>query len=164
MVVNWFILSLFLGCSGGVYVHTVQTIHDLDQGKDHAVAFTALLSKHTKVGGAEVVKYDTVLTNVGGAYVPSTGIFTAPYKGIYTISCSLLSRPSNSVHLNIIKNGKALALLYSASGTYPLASQTLQLLLEKGDKIWIQNQSNQAAELHDHNAYNIFSGALITRM
>lgn len=129
-------------------------------GKDQAVAFTALLSKVTTLGSKEVVKYDTVLTNVGGA----TGIFTAPYKGIYTISCSLMSRPSNSVHLNIMKNGNALALLYSASGTYPLASQTLQLLLEKGDKIWIQNYNTKTAKMHDHNAFNVFSGVLITRM
>lgn len=133
-------------------------------GNDQAVAFTALLSKVTTLGSKEVVKYDTVLTNVGGAYVPSTGIFTAPYKGIYTISCSLMSSPSNFVHLNIMKNGNALALLYSASGTYPLASQTLQLLLEKGDKIWIQNYNTKTAKMHDHNAFNVFSGVLITRM
>lgn len=63
-----------------------------------------------------------------------------------------------------MKNGKALAILYSASKTYPLAAQTLQLLLEKGDKIWIQNYNTRAAELHDHNAFNVFSGVLITRM
>lgn len=72
----------------------------------NAVAFTAILSRDTTVGGKEVVKYDRVLTNVGGAYKSSTGIFTAPYKGIYTISCSLLSSTSNSVHLDITKNGK----------------------------------------------------------
>eukprot|EP00105_Crassostrea_gigas_P045210 XP_019929358.1 PREDICTED: complement C1q-like protein 4 [Crassostrea gigas] len=181
MVVFWFLLGLlFLGCSDGVYVHTVQTIHDFGQckdkdtvqtihnlgqaGKDQAVAFTAMLSKVTTLGSKEVVKYDTVLTNVGGAYVSSTGIFTAPYKGIYTISCSLMSSPSNYVHLNIMKNGNALAILYSASGSYPLAAQTLQLLLEKGDKIWIQNYNTQTAKLHDNNAYNVFSGALIIRM
>ncbi|XP_052678078.1 complement C1q-like protein 4 isoform X3 [Crassostrea angulata] len=170
MVVFWFLLGLlFLGCSDGVYVHTVQTIHDFGQckdkaGKDQALAFTALLSKVTTLGSKGVVKYDTVLTNVGGAYVPSTGVLTAPHKGIYTISCSLMSNPVNAVHLNIMKNGNALSTLYSASGTYPLAAQTLQLLLEKGDKIWIQNQNTQTAKLHDHNAYNVFSGALITRM
>ena len=64
-----------------------------------AVAFTALLSKHTDVSSRAVVKYDRILSNVGGAYHPSTGIFTAPYKGVYRISCSLMSNLSNNVHL-----------------------------------------------------------------
>lgn len=130
----------------------------------NAVAFTAILSRDTTVGGKEVVKYDRVLTNVGGAYKSSTGIFTAPYKGIYTISCSLLSSTSNSVHLDITKNGKKISIIYAASGTFPHSAQTLQLLLNKGDKIWIQNHSGNKASLHDHGSYNLFSGVLITQL
>ena len=129
-----------------------------------AVAFTALVSKDTTVGSKAVVKYDRVLSNVGGAYHPSTGIFTAPYKGVYTISCSLLSDPSNSVHLQITKNGSKVSILYSASSTHPHAGQTLQLLLNKGDKIWIQNVYSKLAKRHDHGSYNLFSGVLITRL
>ena len=81
--------------------------------KGHAVAFTAILSKHTVVSSKAIVKYDHILSNVGGAYHPSTGIFTAPYKGIYSISCSLLSETSNDVHLQITKNGAKMSILYS---------------------------------------------------
>ena len=122
------------------------------------------MSKDTTVGSKAVVKYNRVLSNVGGAYHPSTGIFTAPYKGVYSISCSLLSSTSNSVHLEIIKNGSKMSILYSASSTYPHAGQTLQLLLNEGDKIWIQNVNSVVAKLHDHGSYNLFSGALISRL
>ena len=132
--------------------------------KGHAVAFTALLSKHTDVSSKAVVKYDHILSNVGGSYHPSTGIFTAPYKGIYSISCSLLSDSSNDVHLQITKNGSKMSILYSGTSTYPHAGQTLQLMLNKGDKIWIQNYNSKVAKLHDYSAYNVFSGALITRL
>lgn len=111
-----------------------------------------------------MVKYDSLLTNVGGAYDKSTGIFTAPYRGIYTISCSLLSSTSNYVHLDIMKNGKKISIVYSASGTNPHSAQTLQLLLDKGDNIWIQNHSGNKASLHDHGSYNLFSGVLITQI
>lgn len=130
----------------------------------NAVAFSAILSKDITVGGKEVVKYDSLLTNVGGAYDKSTGIFTAPYKGIYTISCSLLPSTSNYVHLDIMKNGKKLSIVYSASGTNPHSAQTLQLLLNKGDNIWIQNHNGNKASLHDHGSYNLFSGVLITHL
>ena len=122
------------------------------------------MSKDITVGSKAVVKYDRVLSNVGGAYHPSTGIFTAPYNGVYSISCSLLSDPSNYVHLQIIKNGSKMSILYSATSTHPHAGQTLQLLLNKGDKIWIQNRNSAVAKLHDHGSYNLFSGALITRL
>ena len=109
-------------------------------------------------------EYDRILSNVGGAYHLSTGTFTAPFKGVYSISCCLMSDPSNSIHLQITKNGSKLSILYSASSTHPHAGQTLQLLLNKGDKIWIQNVNSVVAKLNDHGSYNLFSGALITKL
>ncbi|XP_061186390.1 complement C1q-like protein 4 [Saccostrea echinata] len=125
-------------------------------------AFTAKLSKGTTLSGHEVVKYDHVLTNLGGAYNPKSGIFIAPYDGLYTISGTLMSQPSNSVHLRIIKNGLKMAILYSACKTYPQSGQTLHLLLNKGDRVWIQKGSWKIAKLHDHGSYNLFSVILIT--
>eukprot|EP00105_Crassostrea_gigas_P028997 XP_011450801.1 PREDICTED: complement C1q-like protein 4 [Crassostrea gigas] len=161
------ILTLILTCSDCLYIHHVNTFQNLVQGEKGyraAVALTAVLSKDTTVGSQGVVKYDTVLTNVGGAYVPSTEIFTAPYKGIYTISCSLMSQPSNAVHVQITKNGTKLSVLYSASSTYPQSGQTLHLLLKKADKIWIQNITGKTAEFHDRGQYNLFSGSLVTKL
>lgn len=110
------------------------------------------------------MKYDSVLTNVGGAFQPSTGIFTAPCKGIYAFSCSLMSDPSNAVYLEMMKNGKKLSIVYAASGTNPQSAQTLHLLLNKGDKIWIQNYNRSKATIHDHGSYNLFSGSLIAKV
>ncbi|XP_062607930.1 EMILIN-1-like [Saccostrea cucullata] len=125
------------------------------------VAFTAKLSKDIIVTAHGIVKYDQVLTNWGGAYNPTTGIFTAPYNGLYTISGTLLSHPMNSVHLKIVRNGIKMSLLLSSSKTHPQSGQTLHLLLNKGDRVWIQNANNVAARLHDHGSYNLFSGVLI---
>lgn len=122
------------------------------------------MSKDTTVGSEGVVKYDRVLINKGGVYQPSTGIFTVPYDGIYTVPCSLMSNPSNHVHVNSMKNGTKLSVLFSASGTHPHSGQTLQLVLKKGDKIWIQNRNKQTAQFHDHSSYNLYSGALLTKL
>ncbi|XP_055999791.1 complement C1q subcomponent subunit A-like isoform X2 [Ostrea edulis] len=128
------------------------------------VAFTALLSKHTTVGAYAVVKYDRVLTNWGGAYQPTTGVFTAPYNGLYSISCTLMSDPINYAHASITKNGKKMSVVFSNTKTYPHASQTLQLLLNKGDKIWIQNRNGRKTIFHDHGYSNVFSGFLIDEL
>ena len=130
------------------------------------MAFTALLSKDTTVKKLSIVKYDLVLTNWGNAYQPSTGEFTAPYNGLYSISCSMMAYPDNAVHVAIKRNGEKLSIVYSHSTTWPHASQTLQLNLTEGDQITIQNYKQKAAKLHDNfgGSYNIFSGFLITEI
>nr|XP_034306794.1 EMILIN-1-like [Crassostrea gigas] len=159
------VLFSVMTSTGALYINTVQKFEYIRQGGNGpAVAFTALLSKHTTVSSHGVVKYDNVLTNVGGAYEPSTGIFTAPYRGIYTISCILMSHPSNYVHLRLTMNNKKLSIVYSGPKTHPHSGQTLQLLVNKGDKIWVQNENDQTAKLNDHGSYNVFSGVLIKKI
>ena len=129
--------------------------------KTPTVAFTALLSTDTTIGPPAILKYDHVVTNWGGAYQPTTGIFTAPYDGLYSISCSLMSHPSNYVHLEMMKNSQRISIVFPTSKTYPQASQTLHLILNKGDRIWMQNYNNQNAKIRDWKVHNVFSGILI---
>ena len=129
--------------------------------KTPVVAFTAMLSKDTTIGPFATLKYDHVVTNWGGAYRPTTGIFTAPYDGLYSISCTLMSHPSNHVHLEMMKNSQRISIVFSNSKTYPQASQTLHLILNKGDRIWMQNHNEQNAIVYDWRVYNVFSGILI---
>ena len=129
--------------------------------KTPTVAFTAMLSNDTTLGPRAILKYDHVVTNLGGAYQPTTGIFTAPYDGLYSMSCTLMSHPSNYVHLAMMKNGQSISLVFSNSNTFPQVSQTLHFILNKGDRIWMQNHNNQTAKIHDWKVYNVFSGILI---
>lgn len=140
------------------FLHKVQ--------RSPVVAFTALLSTNTKVQRGAVVKYDNVVTNCGGAYQPATGIFTAPYDGLYSFSCSLMTQPFNAAHVNMIKNGKIMSTLHSdnSKSTYPQSSLTLYLVLKKGDRVWMQNYKNTDALLHEYLGYNVFTGALIKDM
>ena len=124
--------------------------------KSPVVAFTA-----KSIASRVAVKYDHVVTNWGGAYQPSTGIFTAPYDGLYSISCTLMSDKSNTVYLEMVKNGERLSMVCAAPYTYPQSSQTLHLILNKGDRVWMQNWHSHSATIHDFNVYNVFSGILI---
>ena len=104
------------------------------------------------LGSRAVAKYDCILSNVGGSFYPSTGIFIAPYKGVNSISCSLMSDASNNVHLTFYKEW--------CKNVHPVfIKKTRNLtpdrpfsycLLSKGDKIWIQNRNARVARLHDH--------------
>ena len=138
-----------------------ERIHSILGSKTPVVALTSMLSKDTTIGPRALLKYDHVVTNWGGAYQPTTGIFTAPYDGLYSISCTMMSSSSNYVHLEMMKNGQRISIVFSNAKTYPQASQTLHLILNKGDRIWMQNHNNHNANMHDWKEYNVFSGILI---
>ena len=139
----------------------ILTFYDISGSRSPVVAFTALLSNDTTIGPRAVLKYDQVVTNLGGAYQPTTGTFTAPYDGLYSISCTLMSHPSNVVPLEMVKNGQRISMLYSGAKTYPQSAQTLHLILNKGNQIWMQNYYKHTVTIHDLNVYNVFSGILI---
>ncbi|XP_071315947.1 complement C1q-like protein 4 [Trachinotus anak] len=51
-----------------------------------------------------VVKYDTVITNIGDAYSPATGLFTAPEAGVYYFSFSYSAKGNKPSKLVLRKN------------------------------------------------------------
>ena len=55
------------------------------------------------------------MTNWGGAYDPSTGIFSTPYNGLYSISFTLMVHPNNDVRLEAVKNEERIVMVYTAS-------------------------------------------------
>jgi hypothetical protein len=65
---------------------------------DHqALAFMAQLSKNlVNPPQHTVVVFDSVLTNAGDAYKPSSGVFLAPVNGTYTIHLVASSPPKKT--------------------------------------------------------------------
>ncbi|XP_076455205.1 uncharacterized protein LOC143289883 [Babylonia areolata] len=83
--------------------------------KPKQVAFSARYSKsqtYISVGKSGTLKYDTVVTNIGNRFSPSTGIFTAPYAGVYTFYASLRSSNTHGyIVLGIFKSSTQLVML-----------------------------------------------------
>jgi hypothetical protein len=128
------------------------------------VAFTAILSKSISLGSNEIIKYDKVITNVGKAYTPSTGIFLVPLSGIYTVSVSMMGDPTNKIHLQLERNGSELLRLYTGgTGSYELASQTINVELTRGDRVWVQRWKNTGQKLYG-TCYNVFSAAFLNHI
>ncbi|CAG2236625.1 unnamed protein product [Mytilus edulis] len=57
----------------------------------------------------EPFKFVNVWTNIGNAYDPSTGIFTAPYPGLYHFSSVDLSISGENLNLKLVHNNKPTA-------------------------------------------------------
>ncbi|KAI4898407.1 hypothetical protein NFI96_023065, partial [Prochilodus magdalenae] len=80
--------------------------------------------------------YQHAFTNIGSAYDPNTGIFTAPVRGVYYFSFVAFNPYDHSTGLSLMKNGQhVVSVSDNAPGvdTEDTASNAASLLLEKGD-------------------------------
>lgn len=107
------------------------------------VVFHAELGSYKTYQKGSIWIYDKVNTNVGNAYDPSTGKFTAPTNGIYQFNWYTLSDPKATSHAGLFVNGeiKARQASNNSGGSYQLitAGSSIALLLSKGDEVYIRD-------------------------
>ncbi|XP_076847115.1 uncharacterized protein LOC143492616 [Brachyhypopomus gauderio] len=137
---------------------------DIDRPK---VAFSAALTASLgSFSSMTNVVYSRVITNVGGAYSPKTGMFTAPVRGVYYFrftSCSGNSGYYSGVFL--YKNqDKLLGLhMYNNGNKVRYFTGGLTLHMEPGDLVHIRLPQGYKLYETDTNL-NTFSGFLIFTM
>ncbi|XP_056002423.1 complement C1q-like protein 4 [Ostrea edulis] len=127
-----------------------------------AIGFSARLSRSVYLGNGQAVKYDRVITNYGNGYNKWTGHFTAPRKGLYLFSCSIMAGRKTLIHIEIVKNGRRISAIFANDSGFDQSSQTVVLFLKRGDSVWTR-QRDRGRHLHDHVGYNMFTGVLISK-
>ncbi|XP_073695365.1 uncharacterized protein [Garra rufa] len=138
------------------------------ENKDRQIAFSASLMQsgggHTGPFTTDItLTYRNVFTNIGNAYNPITGIFTAPLKGVYMFRISLYANGNQATPstVYIIKNGERLVVAhgYQAGGAVN-SSNGVVLLLEVGDVVYVSLRSGKWI-YDDSNNHSTFSGYLL---
>nr|XP_034300409.1 complement C1q-like protein 4 isoform X2 [Crassostrea gigas] len=123
---------------------------------------------HAEMGSNKTYKesiwvYDRVVTNVGNAYNPSTGKFTAPTDGIYQFNWYTLSDPKTWSHAGLFVNGqiKARQAANNQGGDiqWLTAGSSMALPLKKGDVVCIMDIHGGTAILRSQ--WTAFGGVLI---
>ncbi|TDH05343.1 hypothetical protein EPR50_G00143640 [Perca flavescens] len=110
--------------------------------------------------------YKHVPTNIGNAYNPTTGVFTAPVRGVYHFEWHLTAEGDGS-HASggwLVKNLQNLfvAWEYQAAG-FMSSSNGVMLLLEVGDVVFVRLAANTLA--FDNGSHpTTFSGFLLFPM
>ncbi|KAI9519610.1 hypothetical protein NQZ68_026815 [Dissostichus eleginoides] len=130
------------------------------------VAFSAGLTDAGLVGAFNIaitLKFSKVFTNIGRAYNPTTGIFTAPVKGAYFFRFNLWGNKGSAytaVELYHNTQMKMKLYDYNDGAGFVSASNVILLELEKGDVVYIVLPSTNP--IFD-DLYNriIFSGFLL---
>ena len=125
-------------------------------------AFVAALKTHPFAlkGIDDVVKFDDVRVNRGQGYNPSTGIFTAPRKGLYHFSCMIMSHGFHEVHYQLNKNDAVYINGYSNKSGHATSTISDVVEMKKGDRVFIKHRNSKSQEITgDHNSS--FSGYFI---
>ncbi|XP_061195632.1 uncharacterized protein LOC133203846 [Saccostrea echinata] len=108
-----------------------------------AVVFNAAISKTLDLQRNTPVNvvYDTVLYQIGNAYNPLNGFFTAPSGGLYVFSWTTLVAARKIFDAELLVNGKRKGLgncNNEGNPSYENCANTIPLVLELGDEVNIR--------------------------
>ncbi|XP_074478222.1 complement C1q-like protein 2 isoform X2 [Sebastes fasciatus] len=128
------------------------------------LAFSAGLSTSGKIGPFNTetpLVYTRVFTNIGGAYNPITGIFTAPVKGVYYFRfTSFNNKKDEWMAVNLYHDSQRILHNSEKALGHTLFSNALILQLEQGGLVHMRLHQN-CGLYDDRNSLNTFSGFLL---
>ena len=125
------------------------------------LAFSATLSKGFTPAMNEIIKFDSIKTNIGGYYSPKTGVFTVPRPGLYMLSATVMSASGKHLHCVLLVNDVMSARLFGTN--YSTGSLNTVLQLKKGDRVFIKKdpKKSKPSQYIYGQHYSMFSGYLI---
>ncbi|XP_059207734.1 complement C1q-like protein 2 isoform X2 [Centropristis striata] len=129
------------------------------------VAFYTALTSAGYVGPFNsdmTLKYNKVFTNIGSAYSPSTGVFTAPVRGVYYFQFTLCGNHTGLMGVYVYKNNQRIMynVEWKEETLYKYFTNSVVLELVKGDKINLVLPSTYSL-FDDGDNHSTFSGALL---
>ncbi|XP_048011395.1 uncharacterized protein LOC125245015 isoform X1 [Megalobrama amblycephala] len=147
---------------------TLSQVELRKENRDREIAFSASLmesgSGYIGPFTTEItLTYRNVFTNIGNAYNPITGIFTAPLKGAYMFRVSVYGHAGTAASVYIIKNGEKVVSAHDHQAQNPDAlnsSNGVVLILEVGDVVYVRLWSGRRI-YENQNIHNTFSGFLL---
>ncbi|XP_060591225.1 uncharacterized protein LOC132746164 [Ruditapes philippinarum] len=129
------------------------------------IAFTAGVSVDNlhNLGEHQSIIFDRVITNIGNAYRPHTGIFNVPVKGAYAITLTMTVEPNKLQRLELVVDGGSTYYISAGQAdARDYTSTTKQWILElhTASEVWVRKVGAAYTDLHG-NMDTIISGYLL---
>ncbi|XP_053199468.1 complement C1q-like protein 3 isoform X2 [Scomber japonicus] len=149
-------------------INCVSQIAELKNEERTKVIFSVTTSGSGAVGPFNTettLIYRAVITNIGDAYSPSTGIFTAPVAGFYYFSIFCHAGGHNRVQLFLYKNNQYIVEVYdheSASDTADNGGNAVFVQLQQGDQVYVRLGAN--THVWGDGTTTTFNGFLVSQI
>ncbi|XP_059181501.1 heavy metal-binding protein HIP-like [Centropristis striata] len=136
-----------------------------ENAEEPKVAFYTALTDAGHVGPFNTditLKYSKVFTNIGDAYSPNTGFFTAPVRGVYYLQFTAFGNQVGDMGVNVYKNNQKIMYNwdYKEQGGVEQLTNSVVLELMAGDEIHLVLPAGLSL-FDNSNNYSTFSGALL---
>ncbi|XP_048770964.2 collagen alpha-1(X) chain-like [Ostrea edulis] len=130
------------------------------------VAFSARSGDTSGISNGFILKFNTVLTNLGNHYNPTDGIFIAPVHGLYMFHWTMNCYTSGSNHCgtSLRVNSALKGQIYSGedgSGYHHTGSNTVIVEVQAGQHVWIQTTSWSNVRIY---TWSSFAGCLLSML
>lgn len=103
-------------------------------------------------------------TNLGQGYNNKDGKFTAPEKGFYYFTSTLVSVHNKDLHVLMMKNKNVIGYGHGARGQAEVGSVNAVIELGKGDVAEIVHDARQGGQTIYGEGFSSFPGYLITNL
>ncbi|KAH3856535.1 complement C1q-like protein 4 [Dreissena polymorpha] len=133
-------------------------------GSATSVAFQAFLSKNVAFPQISVVIFDVVPVNLGNAYNPITGIFTAPVNGTYLFAMSIGNPTGKPSTIRMKKNQEYIAYAFAGwTSGWDQGSQTTVVRMSVGDVMFVEGENHVSGNALEFGKHSSMTGTLINK-
>ncbi|KAL3891950.1 hypothetical protein ACJMK2_004192 [Sinanodonta woodiana] len=145
--------------------HLIHPLH-ARQTQDKRIAFyTTLSNTMSNLGQNQPIVFNTVITNIGAAYHPHTGIFIAPVNGVYVFHVCATSEPFKWQFFDLVKDGNVIQSIFPDAlniHSFQTDSIIAVLQLSQGNEVWVKSSGLVGSgEIHGGNGLSSFAGWLL---
>ena len=127
-------------------------------------AETSAEDQYETINAGSIIRFSKVITNIGGAYDPTTSQFTCPVKGLYVFIITVESGDGHKTAYAALSVDGTLHLTARAqasSGVFDQGTQAVTVECSIGQKVYVEARLNM--EVYDNGIrdYSNFSGWLV---
>ncbi|XP_060734622.1 complement C1q tumor necrosis factor-related protein 4 [Tachysurus vachellii] len=126
---------------------------------------SSVLGENSRQDQRVALRFDVEYVNIGGHFNKSSGQFICRVPGVYFFAFTVGKHPRRAVSVKLMKGtGEVQAMVFDedTSQKRGMQSQSLLLLLNQGDIIWLYSQQDERFAVYSNQGrYTTFSGFLV---